>query len=78
MSEAAVKADLEKLINSNKVIIFSKTTCPFCKKVSLDLCGYRYWCIFDAYNCAISDIIITLKGNSGLARLYIMKYTTKF
>jgi thioredoxin-related protein len=32
-SDSAIKSKVEQLINDNKIVIFSKTTCPWCVKV---------------------------------------------
>lgn len=78
MSEQSIKSEIEKLINSDKVVIFSKTTCPFCKKVKalFDSLNVKYTVREldqQANTAQVQDVLEKLSGQRTVPNVYINK-----
>lgn len=75
---ADAKAFVEKTINENKVVVFSKTYCPYCTKakralaVEIDLSKVLIIELENRPDCdAVQDALLQLTGGRSVPRVFI-------
>lgn len=72
----ATEARVKELIAGNKVMVFSKSYCPFCKKAKTALNQFtsHYGVLeldSDSEGDAIQDIMLTMTGGRSVPRVFI-------
>jgi len=76
LNDGSVKEGLDSLIKENKVMVFSKTTCPFCKKIkdlfsSLNIEAFYFEIDQQENGPKIQDALLEISGQRTVPNVFI-------